>query len=300
MKQMKSVLILSAWLAAGCMVPARAAEPLGPGRYERTLDFGGVKRTYVIRVPKQAAAGKPLPVVVVLHGWTGSAKAAEIYTNMAKAAEDRGYIAVFPDGLGKVQGWNVGWIDLSQGNKADDAGFVNALLNESEKIASVDRQREYVCGHSNGAFLTHLVASQYGSRLAAGAAVAGTIGFTGKVIPDPKTPISMLLIHGKEDPTVGYDPSFKATLRGISAPESARWWAKAIGAGADPVQKKSADGNLITDSWMGPGGREVQLISIVNGKHDWPGGLSREGRESLSGLDAAKAILDFFDAHKRS
>ncbi|RYG21176.1 hypothetical protein EON82_19290, partial [bacterium] len=185
---------LVATCSAAPQAPAKA-----PGRYVETLSSGGQARKFVLRVPKGYDGSKAVPVVMVLHGWTGSAEAAEQYTRMADKADKEGFVAVFPDGLGNegFQGWNAGWINLTGVNPGpDDVSFLTSVLNQVEKEVNVDKSREYVVGHSNGAFMANLLGAKLGGRLAAIASMAGSVGLNPtKQIPAPTAPISVMLLH---------------------------------------------------------------------------------------------------------
>jgi len=282
-----------------------ASTYLSPGRYEQTVTVGGVTREYILRVPKNLNTNKATPLVVVLHGWTGSAKLAEIYTMMSDQAEKNGFIVAFPDGLGNPKGWNAGFIDLS-GKKGDDVGFVTALLDKVESENKIDLDRVYVCGHSNGAFMSEEIGAVLGDRLAAIGIVAGTIGIPASSgggyhqIPDPVSPISEIAIHSRKDVMVAYDRECKAVLKCVPAPEGAKWWAEKDGCDPTPSVVKSPDGTVETTLYRhGRKGVEVELVTLANGSHDWPGGYGRSGRETSSGFDAAQALWDFFVAHPR-
>jgi polyhydroxybutyrate depolymerase len=264
-------------------------------RYQAKLTSGGVERDYIVRVP--AGAG-PKPLVVVLHGYTGSGSLAEIYTRMGPQAERRGYIGVYPDGLGDPKGWNVGFMDLS-GRGQDDAKFVMQLVDAVSAKTSVDPKRIYICGHSNGAFLTHVVAAKYGNRIAAAAAVAGTIGLRRPQIPSPKAPVPMLIIHGMKDPTVGFSTNSDALLKSYGARDTATWWATQNGIKTPPKETKPDAEHEWLSEWRGTSPRqEVSLLSLPTAYHEWPGGLTRSGPETRSGADATKTILDFFDRQR--
>lgn len=283
--------------------PAKA-----PGRYVETLESGGKTRRFILRVPKGYDGAKPVPVVMVLHGWTGSAEAAEQYTRMADKADKEGFVAVFPDGLGNKgwQGWNAGFINLTGINPGpDDVAFLTSVLDQVEKEIVVDRDREFVVGHSNGAFMANLLGSKLSGRLAAIASMAGTVGLSAeKEIPAPAAPISVMLLHGKMDRMVGYDISAQATLRPIGAVDSAKFWAKADGASPTPTTTKSADGKVVTDRYTGgKNGTEVVLVSVENGTHDWWGGIGRAGDKAVDvptyGAPVADLVWDFFRTHPK-
>ncbi len=282
-----------------------ASSRLDPGRYEQTVDVGGVTRNFILRVPKSVDTSKPAPLVVVLHGWTTSAKLAEFYTGMAEQAEKSGFIVAFPDGLGSPKGWNAGFIDLS-GKKGDDVGFVSAVLDKVEGESLVDPDRVYVCGHSNGAFMSEEIGAKMGNRLAAIGIVAGTIGIPARsgvgytTIPDAAAPVSEIAIHSRKDNMVAYDKTASAVLKCVPAPEGAKWWATQDGCDLTPTVTKDATGNVETTLYKkGKLGTEVELVTLTKGSHMWPGGYTGAGRETDSGFDAANALWAFFVAHPR-
>ncbi len=110
--------------------------------------------------------------------------------------------------------------------------------------------------------------------------------------------MSVILIHGKKDPTVAYESTASALLRGMSAPETAKWWAKRNGTSGSPRRQEMNGG---TWWWRRTDparrGAEVVLVSIANGLHNRPGGLTRAGAETLTGVVAADLLWDFFKAH---
>ncbi|MEZ0327331.1 MAG: PHB depolymerase family esterase [Fimbriimonas sp.] len=287
------LLLLIALVGVGCAQPASNTVALPvkrPGKYIETVPVGSLSRKFILRVPKAYDATKPLPLVVLLHGWTSTAARMEQYTKFAQKAEAEGFILAVPEGLGDSQGWNVGWIDLSF-KKPDDVGFMTALLDQVEKEVGVDRSRVYFAGHSNGAMLAQLVGSKLGKRVAAVASVAGTVGLPGlsgkppQTIPDPDNPVSVILLHGKKDVMVAYASDLQALLVGFGAKDTAKWWAKRIGASTEP--KITNAGDMTTESFTGGrDGTEVVLVSFEEGTHDWPS-------------TATDMIWEFFKAHPK-
>ena len=282
----------AATASAGCAVPPVVKDGKAPGRYVETIQVNGVPRETILRIPKTEG---PRPLVIVLHGWTASGAMAEQYTGMAEEGERRGYVTMFPDGLGKAKGWNAGFIDLT-GQKPDDIAFIRSLIEYGKKEAGVDPSRIYICGHSNGAFMAYAAGSALSKQIAGIGAVAGTIGIQEKVISAPESPVPAMIIHGKLDSTVAYESTSQALLKGVSAPESAKWWANKNGIKGEPVVTESGD--IRTEQWRSSEGMEVVLVSLNKGRHDWPGGLTRSGPERESGANAAKLLLDFFDRHR--
>jgi polyhydroxybutyrate depolymerase len=286
--------------AIGC---APAAPARKPGDYHETLQIEGRTRSYIVKVPPQYT-GQALPLVVVLHGWTATGALAEIYTGMGAKAEKEGFVAVFPDGLGAKDylGWNVDFINLT-GQVTDDVKFVDQLIDQVEAEVKIDKRRVYVCGHSNGAMLSHLVGAKLGNKLAAIGVVAGTIGLDtqtpAKLISDPRDAMSVMILHGKQDAMVGYNHDAKALLIGVSALDSALWWVRADLCAGKATHTTLAPG-ITEDLWSGGKQKtEVALVSFENGTHDWPGGMTREGPETVSGGNAADLLWEFFRTHPR-
>jgi len=293
--------------SANALAPQGSSQlpPKSPGRYLERMSSGGLNRQYVLRVPSAYNRSRPLPLVVLLHGWTGTAAAIESHTGFGDKAEREGFVLAVPEGLGRPQAWNVGFLDLTGNQHPNDAAFVADLIDQVKKEVGIDPNRVFVAGHSNGAMLAHLVGAKYGDRVAAIGVVAGTIGLPSsqlrvKSIPPAVRPVSVMILHGRKDGMVAYDSRAQALLMGIGAPRSAQWWAQADGCPGQPTLSVSPDHNVELTRYAG--GREnteVQLMTINNGIHDWPGGSNELGRERTTHISATDVLWDFFVKHPR-
>lgn len=290
---------LLAWIvslgvfAPGCSQAPRAIKP--PGHYDAKLTVDGLPRTYHLWVPHAYDGSRRMAMVVLLHGWTSSGSQVAQYSGFIAEAEREGFVLVAPDGLGDPPGWNVGWINLSRPG-VDDVKFVGAVMDDVERQMSIDPQRVYVAGHSNGAMLAGLCGSKMSGRVAAVAAVAGSIGLPAldgrpeQVIAAPVNPLSVLIIHGDHDRMVAYDADSPAFLKGIGAESSAKWWAKAMRASLSPTIAKDG-GSIVTRTYAnGLAGTEVVFVTVKGGVHDWPRGAA---------YDATPAIWAFFRSHPK-
>ncbi len=270
------------------------------GRYEQTIEEGSVSRSFIVDVPKSYQGKAPIPLVIVLHGWTSNAKQAEIYTMMRLEAEKEGFAVVFPNGLGTPQGWNCGFINLG-GAGADDTKFLTDVIAYVEGEVKIDTRRVYVCGHSNGAFMSYVMGSALSHQIAAIGVVAGTIGLDNNnqwtTVKAPDGPVSAVIFHGQKDQMVWSGSSTKALLSNAIPPmDSAAWWARAIGI-TTPPKTMTLSSNCEVYDWKGKLGQEVKYYSILNGTHDWPGGYGYNGPETNTGINAADLIWKFFKAH---
>jgi len=289
---MKLSLLALALLSFSCA--HQAGLPDQPGQYVETTEENGLARTWVLKIPKGYDGETALPLVILFHGWTGSAKAIEATTGFGEKADAEDFVLAIPDGtegIGSARGWNCSFLDL--GNpKADDVKFTTDILNQIEGGIKVDPKRVYVAGHSNGAMMAYDIGAKLSDRIAAIAVVSGTIGVPGSQVSEPTAPVSAIIFHGKEDETVPYDASHDGLIKATPAPESAKWWADRDGCEA-PAETKASD-EVIEDYKGGRNGAEVEFVTILDGRHAWPGGL--RGKPSI---DATSMIWDFFKAHPK-
>lgn len=294
------IAILAVTLTA--CAPAKP-EPRPPGRYIEKINVAEKPRDYILQVPKGYDHAKPTPVVIALHGLTSNKFQFDSVLKLKDECDKAGFILAIPDGLpDNFRGWNAGFFKMA-GDKAD-VDFMKTILDRLEAEFNVDKKREYVFGHSNGAMMSYYLGSVLGDRLAAVAGLSGTIGLPANggldTIPIPKSQVSVLMIHGKQDNVVVYKRGMKAMLQSMGADESAEWWASKLGL---PVQAETVeykkDQASIRQFGKTDKGAEVILISSENGTHEIFGGWYGAGRESKSGIIAWEEIWKFFQDHPK-
>ena len=106
------------------------------GVTNRSIDIGGVERTYVLSVPFAYDPDTPLPVVFVWHGRTDSGAIARGYLGIEEAANENA-IFVYPDGLPIEDGdtaWDVTpdgqrFLVVSSPNEASGGVPLRVILN---------------------------------------------------------------------------------------------------------------------------------------------------------------------------
>ena len=178
------LLALSAYLIL-LALPAHAAsdgaQPVqSAGLFTVKLRHGGRQREALVHVPTSFNGVRQLPVLLALHGGGGSASliASDAYGLRAKA-DEAGFIAVFPNGVGALGGtalatWNAGHCCGSARDKQiDDVGYLRALVEHLQRRLPIDRQRIYATGMSNGGMMAHRLACDAADLVAGVAAVAG-------------------------------------------------------------------------------------------------------------------------------
>lgn len=280
------------------------SEPRTAGRYIEKITVAGKTRDYILHIPKGYDHTKPTPVVIALHGLSSTATQFESVLRLGEECNKGGFILAIPNGLPEgLRGWNAGFFKIS-GEKSD-VDFMKTILDKLEGEFNIDKKREYVFGHSNGAMMSYYLGSVMGDRLAAVAGISGSVGLPANggldTIPAPKSQVSVLLLHGKADNVVVYKRGMKAMLQSMGADESAEWWAKNFGLTAKPdaVEYKK-DQATIRQFGKSEKGAEVTLITSENGTHEIFGGWYGAGRELKSGIIAWDEIWKFFQEHPKA
>ena len=198
-----------------------------------------------MNVPAGAAA-KALPVFICLHGNGGNAKGMIRGYTRSGAALARKYIVIAPNGY--KASWNI----VSERSKADDRGFIEAIIKEISKYRNVQKDNVNILGNSNGAALVNQIACE--TKLACIrnyiAIVSPLNGYQHdgknfkakgadnnyKVIAKPMTGKRLMNVSGTNDNLIPYKGGPSRVIRAkdgklalIDAEESIFLWAKHMG-----------------------------------------------------------------------
>ncbi len=312
-------------------------EPCGrgaPGASRECPVTGWFDRGFTCTIPLSWDGTGALPVLFSFHGGGGNrvtgarstcpGGATDSPRCLAALGAQAGYVVIEPDGtslrpLRNLRAWNAGggrdgFLCVSGGpceEGVDDLAFFDALLADVERIVPVDRRRIFLAGMSNGGAISHRIACERPSLIAAIAAVGGANQFevTGGVCGGP---VAMLQIHGTEDPCWRYDGSpltcsiLKEGKR-AGVDETAERWRQRNGCLADwqeeALPDTSPDGTrVVRRVW--PGCKAAtQVLRVEGGGHTWPGGYQFLDEETVGRLcrdiDANQEIVRFFDANPR-
>jgi len=269
-----------------------------------------------LHVPPQVAGEGALPLVVMLHGGTGTgAGAAELYGWPAKS-DVEGFLVAFPDGIGRT--WNAEHCcGPSYRQDVDDVGFIEKLIDDIAKRADVDRRRVFATGMSNGAMMSYRLAAERAELFAAIGPVAGAIGGQAdiesplQVIRQPGQPVPVIIFHGKQDMRVKYDggetvSSISPGRIDLAVADAVNFWVQANGANTTPTVETNDTGHVTHSRYPADAGyADVELYAISDQGHAWPGGLA----PSIGGVEigdppslevsATDEIWEFFAAHPK-
>lgn len=263
------------------------ADP-GSSNQDLSVDHDGRTRTFQVHLPDGYDSSTPTPLVLNFHGRGSTATQQQALSGMNAEADDEGFIAVHPQGVGNT--WNAGFCcGEAMTADVDDVGFVDAMLDELERRFCVDTDRVFATGLSNGGFISHRIACELSDRIAAIAPVAGTLVTTPC---SPSQPVSVIHFHGTEDTLVPYD-GFTGGFASVDSTMGA--WASSNGCGGSS-SVYFTNGDVTCEEWTGcDGGTSVRLCTVDGGGHQWPGGFTIPGLGSnTSDISATGAGWDFF------
>ncbi len=192
----------------GLLERLREAHAGNTGRLTtQALQAGGLDREYLLLDGRRGQG--PAPLVIVLHGGGGSPGRSCRAGRRRRGRRARDCRAEGHWRNGRSGTWNAGGCcgeALARG--VDDVGFIAAVIDDVAKRTAIDPRRIYVTGFSNGGMLTHRVAARAGQRIAAAAVVSGALS---AMKQHPAPPVPMLIMHGEQDPVVGFDGGVSST-----------------------------------------------------------------------------------------
>lgn len=306
MKRLK--LLTGFMLVVSVLLACRVSGSSQPGAQARnlirTLDAGGISRSYLVHIPASYDPFQKTAVVLVFHGGGGNADNARNMTGFDAVADVEGFVVVYPNGTGQTEQFLLTWnggeccgYAVEQG--IDDVGFVVALLDDLETVVAVDPKRIYASGMSNGAIMSFRLACELSDKIAAIGPVAATQNIENCT---PDRPVPVLEIHGDSDQNVPYKGGVGAdSLVGIdfsSVAETQAFW---VGKnGCDSNSESEQVGNIHHEVYSGcEKGAAVELYTVLGGGHAWPGGQpGRQGADvPTAELNASEVIWAFFAAH---
>lgn len=260
--------------------------------------FGGVQRSYRIYIPKIYSATKPVPLVLNLHGLGSNAQQQEAYGDFRGIADTANFIIVSPNGTQTALGQS--WNNFANpGTGVDDIGFISALIDKISGSYSINKNRVYSTGMSNGGFMSYDLACFLNKRIAAIASVTGSMIASHLKACNVSRPTPVMEIHGTADNTVSYNGT-GGIVASTNIDTLVNFWVKLNKCAAPVVTNlpniNTTDGSTVEHQVFnnGKNGSTVELYKVIGGGHAWPGSVA-----VLSGTNqdfsASKEIWRFFN-----
>jgi poly(hydroxyalkanoate) depolymerase family esterase len=281
---------------------ARTTTATASGMTAGTHSAAGLRCDYELFVPP-ATPGRPMPLVVMLHGCTQSPADFAAGTRMNELARAQGVIVLYPAQSRRMnpQGcWN--WFKHSHQKRGHgEPELLASLTREVMQRHPVDPQRVYVAGLSAGGAMADVLGRCYPelyaavgvhSGLAAGSAhdlpsalAAMNTGGSGPAA-QPGKPV--IVFHGDADATV-HPRNAAAVVAGRSTTAAAVESVAPLRASqrrATRALHRGADGRIVAEHW-----------TVHGAQHAWSGGAAAGSYTDPEGPDASAQMLRFFMEH---
>lgn len=268
-----------------------------------SISFDGVDRSFLLHLPSGYDGASDIPLVIAMHGGFGNAYSLQYQSQLSVKADAENFIVVYPEGLAGgilgISSWNAGWCcGWASNNDIDDVGFIDALLDTLIGQYSIDTDRIYATGMSNGGFMSYRLACELSDRIAAIAPVAASMSM---VSCNPDRPVPIIDFHSYLDthipyaggigtgPSDHYNPPQDSVLN---------FWAEK----SDCTNLNDTiidDGQYTFIKWTSCGcDAEIHYYITQDGGHSWPGGQQTVVGDPVSGFISATDLMwAFFQEH---
>ena len=257
-------------------------------------------RPFDVFVPASYDPATAVPLVILLHSYTGAGQLEEHYFNLVPQAEARGFLYVHPDASMDQhgsRGWNATDVCCNDGD-VDDTAYLNFIIDEVSAEYSINPMRIYLVGHSNGGFMSYRMACDHADRIAAIVSFAGAT-FSDDSKCSPTEPVNVLEIHGTADETIKFAGGPRGLGRYPGAEATVATWSTYNGCststsslGALDLNVEIAGDETIRQGFRGcPVGGAVELWAMRDGTHT-PPLTSNFAAEIIEWLYAHRNTLD--------
>ncbi len=273
--------------------PVPGCEGRGTGDFGglQTLTHNGIERSYFVALPTTGNLDVPQPLLVSVHGYTGTIDGHRAVTNFENVATNA--IVVTPKSHGDL--WNSG----GHPDMADDVDFLATMLDQVEANLCVDPNNIHIAGFSNGAAMASAATCALDGTFASAFLISGANLHTGC---ESGTALNITIVHGRADSIVGYNGEALATdwASGETALALANRWAQHNGCDTN-VERITNAGHTIDIHTNCDNNTTVKFVSVDQIGHSWMGSpwYVNQGQAEPTGLhnyDATDAIANHIDS----
>ncbi len=265
-----------------------------------SFDFERINRIYGVFLPKNYTGAENYPLVIYLHSYGWNPEQGMNYTALNTVADTSNFLVAYPSAN---PNWNSGIGDSPSWPTPNfnDVGFINALIDTLSNRYSIDLERIYACGFSNGGFMAYKLACQLNHRIAAIASVGGVVSNSTIDNCNPISTMPILHIHGTKD---GFVPiNGKGGWNTVD--QSINYWTK--------FNNCAQVDTIILPDLVPNDGCTVEKIvytnctdnsniiyyKVIDGGHSWPGATIDPdwARHRNLDIDANTEIWNFFKTY---
>jgi len=275
-----------------------------------TIDYQSKMRKYILHIPLTYDGTKEVPLVVFLHGGGGNYQSAQGFTNFNQISKNNGFLMLYPQAFSSASPDSYIWADgrntIADQAGIDDVGFVDKLVSSIRSEYKVNAKKIYLCGFSNGSFLTQRIAFERNTQFAAMGTLGGTMNLSLFNTGNPNRPIPMMYVFGTADPFVPFDGgviSGSNTLPVVGIEQAVNYWVTKNQCQTTLQAVNLPDINITDNSTVtvfeyinGTCNSRVKFYKINGGGHTFPGVKVPNQTLGETNLDilASQELWDFF------
>ena len=244
------------------------------------FEHDGITRQYIYYQPE--SLNEQMPLVFVMHGYTGDAVSIKNYSQMNDFADQYGFAVCYPRGTvdpGGNRFWNVGYA-FHPNETVDDVGYLTQLAQYLQQSNGLNPDYTFATGMSNGGEMCYMLACQGYDTFKAVAPVAGMILQDILDECDAAPAIPVFEIHGSQDgvtPLAGDPDNNDGWGSYPSIADTIEYFVEKNGC-TTLIQESlpntnTSDGSFVVSEKYteGVNQNEVWYYKVVGGGHDWPG-----------------------------
>ena len=239
-------------------------------------------RSFYLNVPTSYNPETATPLLLAFHSRTTTGREIMASSEILPWAASMNIIVVAVNGAvyEGASSWNAGNCCTNATTyEENDVLLTSTIIDYVKTQTTIDSNRVWAMGHSNGGMLSYRLACDLSDKITAIAVVAGAL------VDDtctPTKPVSTLHIHGNLDPTIPFQGGGKFETPSIY--HSVQDMAHRNSCAGSP--QESSDPTEERYIWSCTSGVETQLVNYQEQIHNWSPGYTEE-------------ILRFLFAHPR-
>jgi poly(hydroxyalkanoate) depolymerase family esterase len=265
-------------------------------------------RHYKLFIPS-GDAGKPLPLLVMLHGCLQDPDDFALGTRMNAIAEEQRIFVLYPEqseSANQTRCWN--WFNAA--NQLRDQGepsIIAGMTREVIRSHHIDVRRVYIAGMSAGGAMAAIMAATYSDLYAAvgihsgmpyGAAqnfLAGIAAMKDGAAIGARLPsksIPLIVFHGDQDMMVNARNGEQLVSQWLGGPAPDRTQdtstaqaGEGNGRAFTRTRYRDGAGHAMAENWL-----------VHDAGHAWSGGGSAGSFADAAGPDASREMLRFFSS----
>jgi poly(hydroxyalkanoate) depolymerase family esterase len=285
------------------------ALPAGARFEERTYSNQAGSRSYKLYVPS-GYDGRPVPVVVMLHGCTQSPDDFAAGTRMNEVAEEQTFLVAYPaqpQSANPSKCWN--WFSASdQQRDQGEPSLIAGITRQIMRDFSVETGRVYIAGLSAGGAAAAIMGSTYPdlyaaigvhSGLACGAAKDMPSAFAAMRQGGPQASAGLRRHGSAAVPTIVFHGDRDTTVSPVNGDQVIAQSKAGADLGATVMRGETPSGVSYSRTVQADeSGRPLLEHWILHGVgHAWSGGSAAGSYTEPRGPDASREMMRFFLQH---